>query len=342
MSTLSDVAAAAGVSPSTVSRVLNAKDDRFISEATAERVRDVATRLCYGPSAAARSLATGRSHTVALCCCSTYDAAMAELVRAVHDTVRAAGYHMLLVDSEDLDEVRLLLVERRVDAIIWSHYPIHDADALTEHFAAPHQGVIAIGETAGQLPCKVHSAYWDDGQGMRLLLEHLRSLGHTHVAFLGGCVLTCASKRLAFEQACDGLGLRGELIWCDDETDRTAAGATMALQALAMRERPTALLARQNDFAFGAIRALHDAGLVVPDDMSVTGYHESWELVHSRPPLTTVRTPEFQAISRAVPAFLAKLRHPSTEGKPTCIRLDLELVVRASTSAPRGANTSKG
>lgn len=342
MSTVSDVAAAAGVSPSTVSRVLNGKCSGFISESTAERVRQAAEALGYQPSAAARSLVTGYSHTVAFCCSPTYDSAMAELMRAVHDAARTAGYHMLLVDGDDIDELRQLLVERRVDAIVWSHYPIHEADALTEHFAAPHQSVIAIGEIAEHVPTRVHSAYWDDDQGMRLLLEHLCALGHTHVAYLAGCHAGNRSKLLAFERARDEFGVRADIIWCDDETDRIGAGVAMACQALALDDRPTALLARHNDFALGAIGALGSAGLVVPDDMSVTGYHESWDIAHCRPPLTTVRTPELQAVSSAVPPLLADLRNGAQSRRPASMRLDLELVVRASTSAPCGARQTKG
>ncbi len=342
MSTLSDVAAVAGVSPSTASRVLNGKGTGFISEATAERVRQAADELGYRPSAAARSLVTGYSHTVAFCCTPTYDSAMAELVRAVHDVTKAGGYHMLLVDSDDVDELRQLLVERRVDAIVWTHYPIHEADTLTEHFAAPHQAVIAIGEIADKVPDRTHSAFWDDLQGMRLLLEHLRGLGHTHVAYLAGCYPGNASKLLGFEQALSELGLRGDVIWCEDETDRIGAGIAMASQVLGLNERPTALVARHNDFALGAIRALEDAGLVVPDDMSVTGYHESWDIAHSRPPLTTVRTPELDAVSLVLPDLLAALGHARDREELTSRQLDLQLVVRQSTSAPRGATTPEG
>lgn len=337
MSTLADVAAAAGVAPSTVSRVLNGKGRGFISEATAERVRQAAEELGYRPSAAARSLVTGYSNTVAFCCTPTYDSAMAELVRAVHDATRAAGYHMLLVDSDDIDELRQLLVERRVDAIVWSHYPIHEADALTEHFAAPHQTVIAIGEIAEEVPRWVHSAFWDDLQGMRLLLGHLYHLGHSHVAYLGGRHPGNASKLLAFEQARSELGMQGDVIWCEQEVDRFEAGAAMASQVLALHERPSALLGRHNDFALGAIRALEDAGLVVPDDMSVTGYHESWDIAHSRPPLTTVHTPELDAVSLVLPGILAALGHAPGSEELTSLRLDLQLVVRQSTSAPRKA-----
>ena len=342
MSTVSDVAAAAGVSPSTVSRVLNGKGRGFISEATAARVRQAAEALGYQPSAAARSLVTGYSRTVAFCCSPTYDSAMAELMRAVHDATKAAGYHMLLVDGDDIDEIRQLLVERRVDAIVWSHYPIHEADTLTEHFAAPHQSVIAIGEIAEHVPTRVHSAYWDDGQGMRLLLEHLCALGHTHVAYMAGCRSGNRSKLIGFERACSELGVRADIIWCDDEMDRIGAGVAMACQALALSERPTALLARHNDFALGAISALQSAGLAVPDDMSVTGYHESWDIAHTRPPLTTVRTPELQAVSSALPALLSELRSDANGREPTSMRLDLELVVRGSTSAPCGAEKRKG
>lgn len=342
MSTLCDVAAAAGVSASTVSRVLNGKDNGFISEATAERVRQAAAELDYRPSAAARSLVTGHSKIVAFCCHAIYDTSMAELLRAVHDATRGAGYHMLLVDNLDTEEIQGLLVERQVDAVLWTSYPIHEADALTEHIAAPHQTIIALGEIEGQVPRNVHSAYWEDRQGMRLLLDHLATLGHTHVAYLGGSHQACPSKRLAFEHGCSELGLRGDVILVDDEADRIATGAAMVSEVLSGHQRPTALLARQNDFAIGALDALQSAGLAVPGDMSVTGYHDSLDIVHTRPPLTTVRTPELEAVSVILPEILAGLGDDPDPGEPTSLRLDLQLVVRQSTSAPRGAKTAKG
>ncbi len=343
MSNLADVAALAGVSISTVSRVLNSKARTLVAEPTAERVRQVAAQLGYRPSAAAQALVTGRSRTVAFCCYPSYDSNMADVIRRLHEDTRASGYHLLVVDSHDTDETCALLAEQRVDAVIWTRYPVHEADALTASLSAPHQVIVAVGEIEERVPRKVCSAVWGDRQGMRVLLEHLGALGHRHVAFLGGVRDTLGSKRLAFERGCAELGLRGDLIWVEDETDRIGAGVAMAEQALTWPEPPTALVGRHDDFAFGALYALHEAGLSVPDDMSVAGYHDHREGVYSRPALTTVHTPELQGIGIALAAAVAALEgNPSEQAEPTCCRLAAELVVRSSTGAPRTARTTKG
>jgi DNA-binding LacI/PurR family transcriptional regulator len=171
---------------------------------------------------------------------------------------------------------------------------------------------------------------------MRLLLEHLAAHGHRRVAYLGGVRAACDSKRLAFEGECAALGLHGHSVWIDDETDRRGAGAAMAQAALRRQPRPTALVARNDAFALGAILALQEVGLAVPRDMSVTGYHDGPEAFYCRPALTSVRTPELRGVAAILPAAFAALKDgASAPARPACVRLDVHLVVRAST-APAG------
>ncbi|MEN6302423.1 MAG: LacI family DNA-binding transcriptional regulator [Armatimonadia bacterium] len=337
MATVAKVAAEAGVSPSTVSRVLSGKAGGLISQATQERIHEVAARLGYRPSAAAQALATGRARTVAFCCYPAYDSGMARLLHAVHDPVRAAGYHLLLVHPETTEEVGRLLVEQRVDAVVWVHYPVHEADALVESLGAPHQIVIAIGEMQDAPPQLVSSAVWHDHDGMSRILQHLTELGHQHVAFLQGHVELLHSKLQAFERVCAEMGLRHDIIRCADESDRITAGAEMTRQVLQSPERPTALVTRIDDFAFGAMQQLQNAGLRVPEDMSVVGYHDTFEARHSCPPLTSLRTPELQGIASLMPFALAALDSPDDEPTvPVCLHLQTELVLRSTTSPPTG------
>ncbi len=332
---LADVASRAGVSISTVSRVLNGKKHSLVTEATAERVRQVAAEMGYRPSAAAQALVTGRSKAVALCCHPSYDSNSADMVRNVHQITRDAGYHLLLVDSKDMGEIQKLLVEQRVDAAIWTRYPVHNADLLAEYRGAPHQIIAAVGEIDEHIPQKVLSAVWEDREGMRLVLEHLVSLGHQHVAFLWGKPAGSSSKLLAFHHVCAELGLHGEMIYVDDETDRMGAGMNMALEALSLQNRPTALVGRNDDFALGALCALHDAGLSLPEEMSVVGYHNHKESAYSRPSLTTVRTPVISAIDIVLDVVFTALEDEQPDCfEPALHRLSLELVVRTSTAAP--------
>jgi DNA-binding LacI/PurR family transcriptional regulator len=335
MGSISEVASLAGVSVATVSRVLNGRHTSLVTEATAHRVRQAATQLDYHPSAAAQALVTGRSKTVALCCHPGFDSNMASMVRLVHHAVRNAGYHLLLVDTKDMDEIRKLLSEQRVDAAIWTRYPVHEADMLAEFRGAPHQVIAAVGEVADRLPLKVCTAFWEDRQGLRMVMEHLEALGHQHVAFSGGTLVSSPSKQLAFEHACNELGLRGQIIYTNDEADQFGAGMEMALQAISQDEVPTAIVGRNDNFALGALRALQNAGLCVPGDISVIGYHDHGEAAYSIPSLTTVRTPELSALDIALKTIFATLDEQHSEDPELSFhQLDLELVVRASTGPP--------
>ena len=343
MSTVAEVAALAGVSPSTVSRGLSRKGLALVSDATRVRVREAAERLGYRPSAAARALATGRAGTVAFCCYHAYDSGMSRLLRAVHSLATEAGYHLLLVHPETTDEVGRLLIEERVDAVIWVRYPVHEADALMKSRGAPHQVVIAIGETQNdRVPEQVFSVVWDDLSGMRQILRHLTALGHQHVTFLQGAADERHCKVHAFTQACAEFGLPHDAMRCDDESDRVAAGIAMTERVLRRPQRPTALVARVDDFAFGAIGVLQDAGLAVPDDMSVVGYHDTPGAAHSRPALTSLRTPELQGVATLMPSALSALDRDADErAAPTCLHLETQLIIRGSTSPPGGPGTHR-
>jgi len=342
LSTVAEVAALAGVSPSTVSRVLSGKALTLVSDATQVRVRDAAARLGYRPSAAARALATGRAATIAFCCYHAYDSGMSRLLRAVHDLATEAGYYLLLVHPKSTDDVARLLIEERADAVVWVRYPVHEADALMPSRGAPHQVVVAIGETQDdRAPEDVFSVAWDDGLGMRQILQHLTSLGHRDITFLQGHAPATNPKVYAFKRACQALGLPCDTLCCADESDRIGAGMAMAQRLLRRRQRPTALVARVDDFAFGAIYALQEAGLAVPADMSVVGYHNTPEAAHFHPPLTSVRTPELQGVAALMPTALAALdRGPDELVSPACLRLETDLIVRNSTGPARG-NTDR-
>jgi len=176
---------------------------------------------------------------------------------------------------------------------------------------------------------------------MRRALEHLVGLGHGRVAYLGG--LGGDSKQLAFEQACADLSLDGVVIAGAGEADRLAAGAAMARQVLKLRERPTALVARNDDFAIGALHALREAGLILPGDMSVIGYDDTPGAGYAAPPLTSVRTPGEEALQALLPPALAALDHdPDEREAPLHMRFEVALSVRKSTGPPRGNPSGKG
>lgn len=338
--TLEDVATDAGVSIATASRVLNGKASALVSEATTERVRVSAERLGYRPSAAARALATGRTRTIALCCTQWQDHGQAELVKATHDIVNAAGYTLLLVPHGVTESVSELLRAGRVDAAIWTRYPVDEADELLEARSAPHQVVVAIGEVAEEMPRMVPSAVWDDRQGVLQALEHLAGQGHRHVAYLAGNPpdANVTGKGVGFTEGCAKLRLEGEVVLTPDAGDRLAAGARMARDVLRMRPLPTAIVARNDDVALGALHAIQEAGLRVPDDLSLVGYNDIAAAAYLSPSLTSVRVPQVRCVQAILPVALALIdRDPEEWGPPLALRFETELITRRSVGPPREA-----
>lgn len=327
-----------------MSRVLSGKALALVSEATQERVREAAARLGYHPSAAARALATGRAATIAFCSYHAYDSGMSRLLGTVHDLVTTAGYYLLLVHPRSAQDVARLLIEERADAVIWVRYPVHEADALMQSRGAPHQVVVAIGEMQeGRVPQDVFSVAWDDCAGMRQAVQHLTDLGHHDLVFLQGSAPAANPKVHAFQRACEAFGLPHDVMQCADESDRIGAGISMVNDLLRRPTLPTALVARVDDFAFGAVYALQEAGLRVPDDVSVVGYHDTPEAAHFRPPLTSVQTPELEGVAALMPSVLEALDCAAHEqAPPTCLHLEPHLVIRNSTGPARGNTQTEG
>jgi LacI family transcriptional regulator len=336
MPTIAEVAQAVGVSPSTVSRVLNRKTSHLVSEATRRRVLATAERLGYQPSAAARALTTGRTNVVAIAFWPTNHPHYARMIAEAEAVVDEHGYHLLLVTGARSQEEQLsaLLRERRVDVLMDVTYPVDRVGHLAQACVLPNQRVLALGPVDETPPPEVSSAYWDDRKGVRKAVSHLFGLGHGRLAFLGGQV--GQYKRRAFEAAAAQLDLDGTVIDCEDEGDQLAAGAGMALRAIEQRPRPTALLCRNDQFALGALHSLHEAGLEVPDDISVVGYNDTPMSSYSQPTLTTVRTPIVECANALLSSALTGLSE-AADAQGDAVRafsFDTRLQVRRSTGPP--------
>jgi len=332
MTTLREVAKAAGVHISTVSRVLNGHESSLVSAATCERILEVAERLQYRPSAAARALASGRTHVVAVTYSRPEDPHLTPMLAEAHRIALEHGYYVQI--ALDRDQLHDWLSERRAD-VVMDVGVVDRADELVGSRTADHQCVIAVGPTWRSLPAQVLCAYWQDRQGISQMAEHLVSLGHRLIAFLAGTQYS--GKIEAFRMLAEELGYEPIIVRCKSEDDMLAARAEMARAVLGLKPRPTAIFARNDELALGALHALHESGVMVPDDLSLSGFEGIPGAAYSYPPLTTVRTPLLECVRAVLPRALASLSAGVGECEVGALPMYTSLVVRSSTGPANDA-----
>jgi DNA-binding LacI/PurR family transcriptional regulator len=300
----------------------------FCSAETAERVLQAVRELGYRPSATARALARGRTQAAAVIGEYPDDMHAAPMLKAVHELAQRFGYHVsLFPPTEHLEEQ---FSDRRFDVVLLAR-DVSSADRLADSLAGSHQIVLAAGSVSAHPPERVLAAGWSDREGTRLLAEHLATLGHRRVAFLSA-QKSASGKGDFFSAAAAELGMQTALLGWAEGGDDAALGAALAREALQLSPRPTALVGRTDAVALGALHAVREASLRVPEDVSVAGYYDFAFSAYLSPALTTVYTP-FRECAVAVlgEALEALGRDPFEPPQPRLISLPSELRVRGST-----------
>ena len=327
MATIRDVAAAAGVSPATVSLVLNERRG-FYSAETARRVLAAAEKLNYTPSTLARSLRTGRSHSMAVVGEGPADPHAAPMLQAVHELALRFGYHVSVLPPTD--PVEHQFTDRRFDVVLIAR-DVSTADAIGASIAGSHQIAIAAGSIFATPPSQVLAACWSDREGVGALVEHLAALGHRQVAYLAAQRST-GGKGGLFAAATSARGMTTTVLRAAQPGDDMALGAALAREALSLRPRPTALMGRTDAVALGALHAVREAGLRVPEDISVAGYYDFTFSSYLSPSLTTVYTPFKEcAVAVLTEALEALGSDPVVPPQPRVMEFATELRVRGST-----------
>lgn len=331
--TLKDVAAAASVSVSTASRVLRG-DLGLVGAETAARVKEAAAELNYHPSAAAQALVQGRTRTVGITYQYPHLGHYSPMLSLAADIVREYGYRLLhypLHLPTDLDaEIASPLRERRVDILVLAG--IVGAEHAHEWIASEYQQVVSIGVAAADDPVSsIPSACWSDGDGIRMAVDYLVSLGHRHLLHLGAADTI---KSATFQRAVDAAGVRAS--WVETEfglgSGLMAEGARLMRQALVLPERPTAVLARNDEIAIGALHAAAEEGMRVPNDISIMGYYDVPVSEFTSPSLSTVATPFCECLEAVLrPALQAACYEDEQYPDAGRVWFPTRLVVRKST-----------
>jgi LacI family transcriptional regulator len=332
------------VSVSTVSRVFNGYDD--VSPATRERVLDVARRLDYAPSAAARTLVKQQSQLIGVVLFTGYEHPdihhpfFQEVLVGLKHGIGELGYDLLLFATEQpgssrgrphsylrraqqqrVDGLVVMGVDRddpEVEKLVRADIPVMAVDLDVVH---DHTSFVAS----------------DNIGGARLAVRHLHELGHTRIATIAGPSNTKpgADRTLGYRAEMRELGLTIPPGY-EVEGDFYPESAERAMQSmLALTEPPTAVFAAADMMAVGAIRTLRSAGLLVPDDIAIVGFDDIRVAELLSPPLTTVRQDMVGIGLAAGRALVEQIENPDVT--PPVLTLPVELVVRASCGARASA-----
>ncbi len=322
-----DVARRAGVSQSTVSLVLSGKGEGRVAAATAQAVRDAADALGYAPNAAARTLKSGASLTVGLVVPDITNPVFGLVLRGAQQAASEAGYTVVLVDAARGDAEASVRALRAafVDGLIF--FAIAPADWAVAPDAPP---VILMDMPGGGLP----SVTLDLKGGVHAAMEHLFALGHTRIAHLRADVATptFAARASAWTRAMRGAGLAPSEALVARSVFSHRAAHVAGAELLQRTPRATAVLCDDDVLAAGLLLAARDAGLRVPQDVSVVGFDDMPIAELVTPPLTTVA---FDVPGFGTAAFELLLQHIRREpGAPRRAWLQTRLVVRESTAPP--------
>ncbi len=334
--TIVDIAEVAGVSHSTVSRAL--RGHPRISSQTIERIQQIATDLGYVPNTVARGLKTSRSRVLGVIVRRLADPFFSEVLQGIEDVLQAAGYSLFLAVSHR-DPARekgivQAMAERRVDGIIVSSS--HIEPEQIRQFGRFQVPLVLINNQAIDEP-DVHSVYHDDRFGSRAVTDHLLALGHRCLAFLGNSRggKTDAERTSGFQEARAAAGLPfdpGRVFAAPN--GRPEGGAAGMRAILERTTRPTAVACYNDMMAIGAIQALQQAGIRVPEDMSITGFDNIELAPFASPPLTTFHQPKFD-LGREAARMMLRVLADEQAGRPAdIVRLRGELIVRRSTGPP--------
>jgi LacI family transcriptional regulator len=337
--TLQDLALHLGVHKSTVSRAMDAQRRHLVATELLQRIETAARELGYRPNHAASALSRGRSKTVGVLLPDITNPVFPPILRGIEDALDEEGYFALLANTSRPDpsvDATQVAIERmqaqRVEGFLVATATRDDAwlDSLRQSGA--HIVLINRTDGRGHLPAVIS----DDMLGMRLAVDHLVALGHRRIAHLAGpeTLSTGLARRLGFEQAMREHGLTIKTM-AVAEAYAVDAGETAMQALLAKRSKTqfTAVVAANDLLALGGLQALQQAGLAVPQAISVIGHNDMPLLDQVKPPLTSVRIQHYEMGFRAARLLMEALRERPGSQEATVV-LRPQLVVRASTTAP--------
>jgi LacI family transcriptional regulator len=293
LATLKDVAAKAGVHPSTVSRVLRGSENIPISEATRKKIQLVAEELKYQPDQRARALRLGKSNAIGLILPDIANSFFAEIAKSIEQQSYAAGYTLVVCDTNENQEKEIHfvnnLISRGIDGLIIA--PVQDS----------HDHLITLKEKKYPLVLidrcfenfETNAVVSDNEEAAFNAVAHLAKLGHKRVAFLFGRrnIYTIKKRYDGYKRAVDKFNLSSEPSLVSGSGFTFDSGFASTLSLLTAGEMPTAILVSGNIITLGAFKAILSKGLKIPTDISMIGFTDNVISPFLPCPLTTVSHP---------------------------------------------------
>jgi len=332
--TIKDIAKAAGVAHSTVSRALS--DSSLISAETRARIQQLAQEMGYSPHDQARSLVTGYSKTVGVVVTTIADPFVAEVLQGIESTAHDHGYTVILNSSNAEPEREIAAVEmlrsKRVAGVIVTSSRV--GALYLEHLERIGAPVVLINNHNEQSGRYTFSVGVDNQHGGRIATEHLLQLGHRRIAYVTG--------RADHSDDLDRLdGYRGALAAAGVPFDpalivpgdgRADGGAQALTPLMALDEPPTAVFCYNDMTAVGLMQASRQSGLSVPGDLAVVGFDDIPFALYVHPPLTTIAQPKIEMGQQAMEMALALMtaQDPADRAFSNVV-VKGKLVVREST-----------
>lgn len=327
--TIVDVAREAGVSPKTVSRVINAND--YVSESTREKIETAIEKLGYRPNRAARSLASTSNTIIGLVMPNATNAYYAEVVRGVEEYVQDQGYNVLMVNTQGDNERERhaleILEEHRADGVILNTPQLPDEElksALQRQKASVIIGSDPVGDLAGLINIDVRSAMFQ-------AVEHLVSIGRARIAYAklpADQVYPQRERLTGFLQACKQYNLPEPEIYTTGDTLQASRDATLTF--LSQDRQVDAIICYNDLVAIGAVEACDRLSIHIPEDIAIIGFDDLVYLSLQRISLTTFRIPRYEVGMTAAQMLFARMNGQIDSQE---FIFSPEFIQRASTSS---------
>ena len=347
--TIDDIARIAGVSKTTVSRVLNHKPD--VDPATRQRILQIVQEQGYVPSIAASGLAGGHSRLIGMLVPSFTWPNIPDLMRGIAGVIEQTPYEMVLYSinetntAQNRDEVINRIFATQLTAGLLAIFPGQEASASITRLYNKGFPVVVIDDQVAQTTPWVSA---DNVTGAYLAVRHLVRLGHRRIAHIQGPpeYLVSQDRYNGYRQALLEAGITPDpaLVLQGDFLPLSGRTCASTFFEMPVETRPTAIFAATDQMAYGVLAAAEAYGLDIPQDVALVGFDDDEPSVHIRPPLTTVRQPSFEMGQRGIELLLSSLQaarerelegvsNPPLETAPARILLPTHLIVRASCGA---------
>ncbi|MFF7946709.1 LacI family DNA-binding transcriptional regulator [Streptomyces griseorubiginosus] len=326
MASIKDVAAEAGVSVATVSRVLN--DHPSVSADARTRVLAAVKTLGYRPNAVARSLRTDQTHTLGLVISDVLNPYFGELARSVEEEARALGYSVIIGNADERPDLQdhhvRSLIDRRIDGLLVS--PTDGGSPLMLDAVRTGTPMVFVDRWIPGVAVPVVRA--DGRAAVRELVAHLHALGHRRLAIIAGPAATTTGQErvVAFREALEAYGLELPEAYIGQGDFQAESGRRVTEGFLDLPEPPEVVFAADNLMALGALDAVRARGLRIPEDLALAAFDDIPWFVHTDPPITAIAQPTGELGRAAVRALVDRI-----EGRPPqSVTLPARLVVRRS------------